>query len=82
METSGQVNSSSATIPNAQARIESMLEECVRTKASDLHLQVGLPPVLRIDGALRPITGYENLDESTIERLIFSTLEEDQKQIL
>ena len=82
METSGQVNSSSATIPNAQARIESMLEEGVRTKASDLHLQVGLPPVLRIDGALRPITGYENLDESTIERLIFSTLEEDQKQIL
>ena len=72
METSGQVNSSSATIP----------KECVRTKASDLHLQVGLPPVLRIDGALRPITGYENLDESTIERLIFSTLEEDQKQIL
>ena len=70
------------TISNAEARIESLLEECVRTKASDLHLQVGLPPILRIDGALQPVSGYGNLDEATVERLIFSTLEEDQKQIL
>ena len=69
------------TISNAEARIESLLEECVRTKASDLHLQVGLPPILRIDGALQPVSGYGNLDEATVERLIFSTLEEDQKQI-
>ena len=70
------------TISNAEARIESLLEECVRTKARDLHLQVGLPPILRIDGALQPVSGYGNLDEATVERLIFSTLEEDQKQIL
>ena len=94
MEQSGQVNNSvsaagapamsmaTPTISNADVRIESLLEECVRTKASDLHLQVGLPPVLRIDGALQPVSGYGNLDEPTVERLIFSTLEEDQKQIL
>ncbi|MDO4729628.1 MAG: type IV pilus twitching motility protein PilT [Candidatus Saccharibacteria bacterium] len=69
-------------MPNDQVRIESLLEECVRTKASDLHLQVGLPPILRIDGALRPIGGYQNLDEQAVERLVFSTLEEEQKQIL
>ena len=33
-------------------RIEKLLEEVIRRKASDLHLQVGLPPVLRVDGAL------------------------------
>ena len=90
MENSGQVNAapspatsaSSSVIPNDQVRIESLLEECVRTKASDLHLQVGLPPILRIDGALRPIGGYQNLDEQAVERLVFSTLEEEQKQIL
>ena len=96
MEQSGQVNSgapattsatptmtpSVTTVSNADVRIESLLEECVRTKASDLHLQVGLPPVLRIDGALQPVAGYGNMDETTIERLIFATLEEDQKQIL
>ena len=94
MEQSGQVNNSvpaagapamsmaTPTISNADVRIESLLEECVRTKASDLHLQVGLPPILRIDGALQPVSGYGNLDEPTVERLVFSTLEEDQKQIL
>lgn len=89
MENSGQVNVSGAAapvsttaIPNDQVRIESLLEECVRTKASDLHLQVGLPPILRIDGALRPIPGYQSLDEATVERLVFSTLEEEQKEIL
>lgn len=70
------------TISNSEVRIESLLEECVRTKASDLHLQVGLPPILRIDGALQPVSGYGNLDEAAVERLVFSTLEEDQKQIL
>ena len=69
-------------IANADVRIESLLEECVRTKASDLHIQVGLPPILRIDGALQPVSGYGDIDEATAERLIFSTLEEDQKQIL
>jgi len=72
----------STTIPNSDVRIESLLEECVRTKASDLHIQVGLPPILRIDGALQPVSGYGDIDEATAERLIFSTLEEDQKQIL
>jgi twitching motility protein PilT len=67
---------------NANIRIENLLEECVRTKASDLHLQVGLPPVLRIDGALQPVSGYSALDEATVEKLVFATLEEDQKQIL
>ena len=63
-------------------RIENLLEECVRLKASDLHIQVGLPPVLRVDGALIPVAGYSALDEPTVEQLIFATLEEDQKQIL
>ena len=70
------------SVSNEDARIESLLEECVKTKASDLHLQVGLPPVLRIDGALQPVAGYKELDEATVERLVFATLEEDQKQIL
>ncbi len=71
-----------STIPNSEVRIENLLEECVRTKASDLHLQVGLPPILRIDGALQPVSGYGDMDEATVERMVFSTLEEDQKQIL
>ena len=89
MEQSGQVGVAAPSVtPNTNAantaniRIENLLEECVRTKASDLHLQVGLPPILRIDGALQPVSGYNAIDEATIEKLVYATLEEDQKQIL
>lgn len=63
-------------------RIEMLLEECVKRNASDLHIQVGLPPILRVDGALFPITGYPALDEEAIETLVFATLDSEQRQVL
>ena len=63
-------------------RIETLLEEVIRKKASDLHIQVGLAPMLRIDGSLTPIAGTNVLDEATVERLVFSILDQDQQQIL
>ncbi|HEX6462367.1 MAG TPA: type IV pilus twitching motility protein PilT [Candidatus Saccharimonadales bacterium] len=65
-----------------ELRIELLLEEVIRKRASDLHLQISLPPMLRIDGALVPVPGYEPLNEETVEQLVFSILDEDQKQIL
>lgn len=66
----------------AGPRIEILLEEVIKKKASDLHLQVGIPPMLRVDGALTPVTRAEALTEESIEALIFAILDEDQKQIL
>jgi twitching motility protein PilT len=66
----------------SQPRIEVLLDEVVKKKASDLHLQVGLPPMLRVDGSLLPVTGADALDEEGIEALVFAILDEDQKQIL
>lgn len=63
-------------------KIENLLEEVVRAKASDLHIQVGLPPILRVDGALRPIPGQPVVDDQSAEQLIFSILDESQQQIL
>jgi twitching motility protein PilT len=65
-----------------QPRIEVLLDEVIKKKASDLHLQVGLPPMLRVDGALVAVTGAEILDEEAVEALLFAILDEDQKQIL
>ncbi len=64
-----------------QVRIETLLEEVVRRNASDLHLQFGLPPIMRIDGALTPITGARPLNQETLQEVIFATLDEDQKKI-
>jgi len=63
-------------------RIELLLEEVVKKKASDLHIQVGLKPMLRVDGALVPASIGNPLDEEGVEALIFSILDDDQKQIL
>ena len=63
-------------------RIEILLEEVVRKNASDLHIQVGLPPMLRLDGSLTPFPGYKALNEEQVEMLVFSILDQDQQQIL
>ena len=65
-----------------EIRIETLLEDVIRKKASDLHLQVGLPPMLRVDGTLSPIPGIDALDEEKVEKLIFAILDQDQQQIL
>lgn len=63
-------------------RIEILLEEVIKKRASDLHLQVAMPPMLRIDGHLNAIPGYEPLDEEQVESLIFAILDDEQRQIL
>ena len=63
-------------------RIELLLEEVIKKKASDLHLQVSLPPMLRIDGKLLPVQNAPVLTEELVESLIFAILDDDQKQIL
>ncbi len=61
--------------------VEPFLEEVIRRDASDLHVQVGLPPMLRIDGALAPIKEVAPLTAEAIDQIIFGLLDEDQKKI-
>jgi twitching motility protein PilT len=63
-------------------KIEILLEEVIKRKGSDLHFEVGLPPMVRVDGSLLPLPNYHPLDEKAVETLIFGLLDGDQKQIL
>lgn len=63
-------------------RIELLLQEVINQHASDLHIQVGLPPMLRVGGALAPIANTPTLTSEMTEKLIFSILDSDQQQIL
>jgi twitching motility protein PilT len=67
---------------NQELRIELLLEEVVKKRASDLHIQVGLPPMLRVDGSLVPIQGYNTLGEPEVETLVNAILDQEQQQIL
>jgi twitching motility protein PilT len=57
--------------------IDELLEIVVANNASDLHLAVGLPPVMRIDGALRK-TRYEALQPQVAQRMIYDILLDEQ----
>ncbi len=63
-------------------KIELFLEDVVKKDASDLHLQVGVPPMLRVDGALKPISDAPVLGEDDVEKLVFAVMDEDQKNLL
>lgn len=66
----------------AELKIETLLEEVVKLNASDLHLSVGAPPMLRIDGALVPVNGAPVLTSPDVEKLIFAVIDDVQKDIL
>ena len=65
-----------------EVRIETLLQEVINQNASDLHLQVGLPPMLRVDGSLSPIANTPVLDAEHVEQLVYSILDQEQQQIL
>jgi twitching motility protein PilT len=56
-----------------------LLQYAVEYKASDLHLTVGRPPMVRINGRLIP-SGYETeLGPDECKALVYSILTDDQK---
>lgn len=63
-------------------RIEVLLQEVINQRASDLHIQVGLPPMLRIDGALQPVANTPVMDAEAVENLVNSILDQEQQQVL
>ena len=58
------------------------LDATISAKASDLHLVVGQPPLLRIDGVLRDISGEKPLLAEDSKGLIYSTLRPDLRERL
>jgi twitching motility protein PilT len=51
-------------------------------EASDIHLQVGSKPMLRIKGEIVKIEEYERINEEDINKIIFEFLQEKEKKIL
>lgn len=62
--------------------ISELLEYTINKKASDLHLLPGVPPMVRVNGALEPITGKEVLTSQQVSQLVLSLVSEEQKEIL
>jgi twitching motility protein PilT len=65
------------------ANIDDLVSEVVRLEASDLHLKVGLPPAVRVNGLLRPLEGHDALrpedTEGILERILPQKLADEFK---
>lgn len=60
--------------------MEFLVHEMVERGASDIHLVIGAPPQLRIDGMVAPIEGTERLMPDACQQLIYSVLTDEQKR--
>ncbi len=63
----------------AELTLRQLLEDMVQRKASDLHITAGVPPELRIDGAITP-TEYEVLTPEKCIGLAYSVLSDEQRK--
>lgn len=58
--------------------LRQLLEEMVKANASDLHLTVGAPPVVRVDGKLQRLN-HDVLSSEHTKKIAYSMLNEKQK---
>jgi len=62
----------------AAPSIKELLTRVIREGASDLHIVVGAPPMIRVHGGLEPMHGYSPLSPDETQEIIYSVMNEDQ----
>ena len=64
----------------SQATIQQLFKIAVEKQASDLHIVVGKPPIVRIDGQLEEIEGQPPLSQQQAQSLLYDIITEAQKE--
>lgn len=62
--------------------LQELLALTVKNNASDLHLLPGIPPVVRIDGALSYLSHFAQLSPQSVDTMVYSILNPQQKEYL
>lgn len=62
------------------AEIEKYLNEVVEYGGSDLHLKVGEPPVIRVQGRLKRLNKYNPFTPEDTQNIVFEIMTEEQKE--
>lgn len=58
--------------------IKELLQQTIDSGASDLHLLTGVPPTLRIDGALAPLANFAVMTPEAVSELISQSVTAEQ----
>jgi twitching motility protein PilT len=57
-----------------------ILKAAVKIKASDIHIYIGKPPMIRVNGSISPLPDFPEIKAEEAKRLVYSILYEDQIQ--
>ena len=60
--------------------LDQALMAMVEAGASDLHLTVGAPPIIRTSGSLRPLDGFVQLTAAALQRSLYAVLTQKQRE--
>ncbi len=60
--------------------VNELLQMLLDQRGSDLHLTAGSPPVIRVNGELRPVTGVDPINGSDIREMIYAILTQKQRE--
>ncbi len=63
-----------------ELEVDKLFRACVKLSGSDLHLKVDKPPMVRVDGSLRPLN-REPIDDEEMVRLCFPLMNERSRKI-
>ena len=66
--------------PHQELDIDKLFRATVKLEASDLHLKVGKPPMVRVNGTLRPMNRGP-IDDEEMVRLCFPLMNERSRKI-
>ncbi len=58
--------------------IKELLTKAIELGASDLHVVVGAPPIIRLTGSLEAMPGYPNFKRDETQEIIYSVMNEEQ----
>jgi len=61
--------------------LDAALVRMVEAGASDLHLTIGAPPMIRKSGSLRPLEGFPVLTAESLRRTIYGVLTQKQREV-
>ncbi|MEK9152210.1 MAG: ATPase, T2SS/T4P/T4SS family, partial [Patescibacteria group bacterium] len=68
------------TKPKSLEIMDQLFEIAVQRNASDIHIVVGKPPLLRVAGEIAPIEGVDVVTSETAQDLLFSITTDDEKE--
>ena len=76
-----QIGASAVSKSSRGLRIADLLKDMVAQHASDVHLQAGSPPFMRIDGSLVPLQGVPVLSPQQTEQIALAMMTETQREL-